>query len=82
MIFVSIFQHITRHKVGDDDVATKASSLASKIYYANGYGNYKAKKMDEAVKELDNSISENEMNFKSHLLKIVILKEMGNEVIS
>ena len=65
--------------VGDDDVAKKAASLASKIYYANGYKKFKASDMEGAVKELDNSISENEKNFKSHLLKIVILKDMGNE---
>lgn len=65
--------------VGDDDVASKASSLASKIYYANGYQNYKGGDMEGAVKELDGSIGEDEKNFKSHLLKIVILKDMGNE---
>lgn len=63
----------------DNDVAEKASDLASKIYYANGYKNYKAQKFDDAVNELNNSISEDEKNFKAHLLKVVILKETGNE---
>ena len=64
--------------VSNDDVATKAADLASKIYYASGYGKYKANKPEDAVADLDKSINEDEKNFKSHLLKVVILKEMGN----
>jgi tetratricopeptide (TPR) repeat protein len=65
--------------ISDDDISSKASDLASKIYYANGYQKYKANNLEEAVKELDNSIGEDQTNFKAHLLKIVLLKEMGNE---
>lgn len=65
--------------VRDNDISAKASGLASKIYYATGYGNYKASKMDLAIKDLTNSINEDPENFKAHLLKIVILKETGDE---
>ena len=67
------------NEVEDDAIASKASGMASKLYYSFGLKEYKAKNYEGAIKKLDNSIIENPSNFKAHLLKVVIFKETGNE---
>lgn len=65
--------------VNDEEIASKASEMASKLYYSFGLRSYKSKTYDDALTNLDNSISENVSNFKAHLLKVVIFKETDNE---
>jgi tetratricopeptide (TPR) repeat protein len=66
-------------EMNDEDIVSKASQLASKLYYSFSLSKYKSKNYDEALTQLDNSVNEYPENFKAHLLKVVILKETGNE---
>lgn len=65
--------------INNEDLVSKASKLASKIYYSFGLSKYKAKNYPEAITNLDNSIAENTTNFKAHLLKVVIYKTTGDD---
>ncbi|MBN1596792.1 MAG: hypothetical protein JW894_00715 [Bacteroidales bacterium] len=66
------------NEIGNEDIASKASDLMVKIYYSFGLSNYKAKKPDEALANLDNAIEQDENYFKAHYLKVVILKDKGD----
>jgi len=63
----------------DENIVSKSSALASKIYYSFGLSKYKAKNYAEAITALDHSINENTSNFKAHFLKVVVFKNTGDE---
>lgn len=65
--------------VNDEAIASKASAMASKLYYSFGLSSYKAKAYDKALANLDKSINESTNNFKAHLLKVVIFKDSEND---
>ena len=65
--------------VVDEAIASKASAMASKLYYSFGLSSYKTKTYDKALANLDKSINESATNFTAHLLKVVIFKETQNE---
>jgi len=67
------------NNVSETDIASKASTMASKLYYSFALRDYKAKNYTEALTYLDNSINENPSNFSAHLLKVVIYKDTENE---
>lgn len=69
----------TAEEAGNDDIAEKAAVITTKIYYSYGLSNYKAKKFDEAISYLDKAIEQDENYFKAHYLKVVILKDKGDE---
>ena len=65
---------------GDSETLEKAKQLLGKVYYSVGLSKYKAKKYDEALVELDKAIIEDN-NLKAHNLKLVILKDKGEETL-
>jgi tetratricopeptide (TPR) repeat protein len=65
-------------KYNDSDVLEKSVDLLGKIYYSQGLSMYKAQDYDGALVEIDKSIQEDN-NLKAHNLKLVILKEKGEE---
>ncbi len=67
----------TANEYGDNETLEKSKELLGKVYYSIALSKYKAEKFDESLSELDKAINESN-DLKAHNLKLVILKDQGN----